>query len=209
MSVSTHSKKAADDDTNAKPLSNEEVYLLLNSLKSEVLSLKSARSTDTAEVQSLCMQLLSPPPPGASLQLYPHVNTSAYKPYRSADRFPKLQGDGSRFAEWISLLNHILCIAFNSKALIDDSPSFLEGQSPQENWAISHFINASIPHEFALCIGIIPLRAMAKEFFDAIKACCCPGSRFHKLRVVRKLLQILTDNASNNSKTNTSIVLPL
>ncbi|MBW0520738.1 hypothetical protein O181_060453 [Austropuccinia psidii MF-1] len=160
------------------------------------------------------MQLLSPPPPGASLQLHPHVNMLAYEcfmqePYCAANRFPKHQGDGSNFAEWISSLNHVLCIAFNSKALIDDSPSLLEGQSPQENQAISHFIDVLIPHNFTLCIGIIPLRATAKEFFDAIKACCCPGSCFHKLRVVGELLQILTDNASDNSKTNTIIVLLL
>ncbi|MBW0464141.1 hypothetical protein O181_003856 [Austropuccinia psidii MF-1] len=137
MLVSTHSKKAADDNDNAKPLSNKEVYSLLSSLKSEVLSLKLARSSDAAKVQSLCMKLSSPPPPGTSFQQL-------------------LGGDGSNFPKWVASLNRVLCISFNSKASINDSPSLLDGQLPQENWAISHFIDTLIHHNFALCIGIIP-----------------------------------------------------
>ncbi|MBW0538687.1 hypothetical protein O181_078402, partial [Austropuccinia psidii MF-1] len=212
MSVSTHSKKAADNDADAKLLSNKEVYSLINSLRSEVQSLQSVRNSDASEVQCLHMQLSSPPPPGASFQPFSRVRTSAYdcfmqEPYWAADRFGRLQGDGSNFPEWVASLNHVLCVAFNSKASIEDSPSLLDGRSPQENRAISHFIAASIPHDFALCMGVIPSRSMAKEFFDAIKARCCPGSRFHKLKVVRELLRILVASASNT--TNTSIVLSL
>ncbi|MBW0474000.1 hypothetical protein O181_013715 [Austropuccinia psidii MF-1] len=107
----------------------------------------------------------------------------------------------------LTSLNCVLCVAFNSEASIEDSPSLLDGRSPQENWAISHFIDALIPHNFALCIGVIPSHSTAKEFFDAIKAQCCPGSRFHKLKVVCELLRILV--ASDANTTNTSIVLSL
>ncbi|MBW0494048.1 hypothetical protein O181_033763 [Austropuccinia psidii MF-1] len=214
MSVSTRSKKAADDDADAKPLSNEEVYSLINSLRSEVQSLKSARSSDAAEVQSLRLQLSSPPPPGPNLPSFPRVNMSAYdrfmqEPYRAADRFNKLQGDGSNFPKWVASLNRVLCVAFNSEASIEDSPSLLDGRLPQENRAISHFFDASIPHDFALCIGVIPSRTTAKEFFDAIKARCCPGSRFHKLKVVRELVRILVADDSEVPRTNTNIVLSL
>ncbi|MBW0467033.1 hypothetical protein O181_006748 [Austropuccinia psidii MF-1] len=127
------------------------------------------------------MQLLSPLPLVTPLQQLLHVNISAYKgfmqePYCAADHFPKHKGDGSNFPEWVSSLNCVLSIAFNSEALVDDSPSLLDGQSPQENQAISHFIDASIPHDFALCIGVIPSQVTARDFFDAIKARCCPGS---------------------------------
>ncbi|MBW0527810.1 hypothetical protein O181_067525 [Austropuccinia psidii MF-1] len=84
------------------------------------------------------MQLSSPPPPGASFQPLLHISTSAYglfmqEPYRAANRFGKIQGDGSNFPEWVASLNRVLCVAFNSKASIKDSPSLLDGQSPQEN----------------------------------------------------------------------------
>ncbi|MBW0545559.1 hypothetical protein O181_085274 [Austropuccinia psidii MF-1] len=49
MSASTHAKKAADDDAESKPLSKDDMYSMLNSLKNEVMSLKSARSSDAAE----------------------------------------------------------------------------------------------------------------------------------------------------------------
>ncbi|MBW0462534.1 hypothetical protein O181_002249 [Austropuccinia psidii MF-1] len=206
--------KAADDNANAKPLSNKEVYSLLNSLRSEVQSLKLACSSDAAEVQSLHMQLLSPPPPGASFQPLSHVSTSAYncfmqEPYRAANHFGKLQGDGSNFLEWVASLNHILCVAFNFKASIEDFPSLLDRQLPQENQASSHFLDASIPHSFALCISVIPPRETEKEFFDTIKAQCCPGSCFHKLKAVCELLHMLMGNNSNAPKSNTSIFLLL
>ncbi|MBW0534104.1 hypothetical protein O181_073819 [Austropuccinia psidii MF-1] len=132
MSVSTPSKKAADDNTDAKPLSNEEVYSLINSLRYEVQSLESAHSLDAAEVQSLHMQLSSPPPPGASFQPLSCVSTSAYnrfmqEPYHAADCFGKLQGDSSNFPKWVVSLNHVLSVAFNSEASIKDSPSLLDG----------------------------------------------------------------------------------
>ncbi|MBW0509160.1 hypothetical protein O181_048875 [Austropuccinia psidii MF-1] len=112
MSVSTHSKKASDDDADMKPLSNKEVYSIFKLLKSEVLSLKSACSSDTAEVQSLHMQLLSPPLPGASFQPLSRISTSAYnrfmqEPYRATNHFGKLQGDGSNFPEWVAFLNRV------------------------------------------------------------------------------------------------------
>ncbi|MBW0554737.1 hypothetical protein O181_094452 [Austropuccinia psidii MF-1] len=161
MSVSTLSKKAADNDANAKPLSNKEVYSLLNSLRLEVLSFKSARSADAAKVQSLRMQISSSPLPSAPLQQLLHINTLAYKrfmqePYCAANGFPKLQGDSCNVPEGVSSPNCFLRIAYNSKALVEDSPSLLDVQSPKENRAISHFIDASIPHNFALWIGIIP-----------------------------------------------------
>ncbi|MBW0496775.1 hypothetical protein O181_036490 [Austropuccinia psidii MF-1] len=76
---STHLKKVADNDANAKPLSNKEVYSLLNSLRLEVSSLKPAQNSDTAKMQSLQMVLSSPP-----LALLPYHQTpctvsSAYK----------------------------------------------------------------------------------------------------------------------------------
>ncbi|MBW0527618.1 hypothetical protein O181_067333 [Austropuccinia psidii MF-1] len=97
MPVSTHGKKATDNDTNAKPLSNEEVYSILNYLKLEVLSLKLACSSDEAEMQSLQMALSSPPPPLSSFQT-PCSNLSAYyqfiqEPYCVADRFGQLQSN--------------------------------------------------------------------------------------------------------------------
>ncbi|MBW0500492.1 hypothetical protein O181_040207 [Austropuccinia psidii MF-1] len=131
MSVSTHSKKEADNDTDDKPLSNEEVYSLLNSLKSEVMYLKSAHTSDAAKLQSL---------------------------------------DSTNYPEWVASLNRVLCIAFNSDVSSDDSPSLLNNQTPCENRAISHFIDATLPADFALCIRIMPLHATLKEFFDAIKA---------------------------------------
>ncbi|MBW0527840.1 hypothetical protein O181_067555 [Austropuccinia psidii MF-1] len=80
MSGSTCSKKAAANNTEPKPLSNEEVYSLLNSLRSEVSSLKSARNSDAAKMQSLQLALSSPP----ALSSY-HQQS-----YISADNLPLL-----------------------------------------------------------------------------------------------------------------------
>ncbi|MBW0490431.1 hypothetical protein O181_030146 [Austropuccinia psidii MF-1] len=60
MSVSTHEIKA-DAADNPKALSMDEVFAILNSLKSEVLYLKFSHITDTTESQFLCMEV-SPPP---------------------------------------------------------------------------------------------------------------------------------------------------
>ncbi|MBW0574744.1 hypothetical protein O181_114459, partial [Austropuccinia psidii MF-1] len=62
MSASTRSKKAANDDAKPKPLSNDDMYSMLNFLRAEVMSLKSARSSNAAKMQSLWMAIYSPPP---------------------------------------------------------------------------------------------------------------------------------------------------
>ncbi|MBW0548966.1 hypothetical protein O181_088681 [Austropuccinia psidii MF-1] len=137
MSVLTHSKKSEDNDAAAKPLSNKEVYSMLDSLKSEVLSLKSACSSDAAEIHFLRMALLSPLFPAPSFQHISQSITSAY------DHTVLLTvSTSSKFPKWVASLNWVRFIAFNSKMSINDSPSLLDGQSPQENCVISHFIYA-------------------------------------------------------------------
>ncbi|MBW0536793.1 hypothetical protein O181_076508, partial [Austropuccinia psidii MF-1] len=213
MSGSTRSRKAAAD-ADTKPLSHEEVYSLLNSLRSEVSSLKSARNSDAAEMQLLRLALSTPPP---TLSPYPQNQravSSEYdrfmqEPYRAADQSNHLLNDGLNFAEWVAGLNRVLCIVFHSELSVDDNPSLLENRSPQENRAISHFINAIIPPDFALCIGVIPACTSSKDFFNAIKAKCCPGNRFQKLKVVRDLLSVLIENGAGQPQSNTTIILTL
>ncbi|MBW0515271.1 hypothetical protein O181_054986 [Austropuccinia psidii MF-1] len=130
MSVSTHSKKAADNDADDKPLSNEEVYSLLNYLKSEVMSLKSARTSDSSKMQSLQMALSSPPPASSPYHSESRLNSSAYdcfmqEPYQAANSFDFLCSDGTNYPEWVASLNQVLCIAFNSDVSFDNSPSLL------------------------------------------------------------------------------------
>ncbi|MBW0461370.1 hypothetical protein O181_001085 [Austropuccinia psidii MF-1] len=214
MSVSTRLKKAADDDADDKPLSNKEVYSLLNSLKSEVMSLKSTCTSDAAEMQSLQMALSSPPPASSPYHSALQLNSSAYdrfmqEPYQAADRFDRLRSDSTNYPEWVASLNRVLCIAFNLDVSIDDSPSLLDNQTPQENRVISHFIDATLLADFTLCIGIMPSRATAKEFFDTVRARCCPGNRFQKLKVVQDLLSTLIENGSGMPKPNNTIVLTL
>ncbi|MBW0486830.1 hypothetical protein O181_026545 [Austropuccinia psidii MF-1] len=131
------------------------------------------------------------------------------EPYRAADRTNHLQQDGSNFAEWVAGLNRVLSVAFNSEHSVDDLPSLLDNRSPQENRAISHFIDATLPPDFALCIGVVPARATAKEFFNAIKTRCCPGNRFQKLQVVKDLLNLLIENDTGQHKPNSTIILSL
>ncbi|MBW0500886.1 hypothetical protein O181_040601 [Austropuccinia psidii MF-1] len=138
------------------------------------------------------MVLSSPPPAPSSWAALPCHTTLAYnrfvqEPYRAANRFAPLKSDGSNFAEWLSCLNRVLC----------------------ENRVICHFIDASIPHKFALCIGVTPLRSTAKEFFEAIKTRCCPGNRFEKLRIVRDMLNMLVKNGSGAPRPNNTLVLSL
>ncbi|MBW0540558.1 hypothetical protein O181_080273 [Austropuccinia psidii MF-1] len=147
MSGSTCSKKAANDDTEPKPLSNQEVYSMLNSLCSEVSSLKSARVSETAEMQPLHLALSSPPVLSPYHQqsrvAYPAYDRFMQEPYRAADRSNHLLQDGSNVAEWVAGLNRVLCVAFNSEHLVEELPSLLNNCSAQENRAISHFINAT------------------------------------------------------------------
>ncbi|MBW0586059.1 hypothetical protein O181_125774 [Austropuccinia psidii MF-1] len=130
-------------------------------------------------MQSLRLTLSSPPvlsPYHRQLCVaYPAYDKFMQEPYRAADRSNHLQQDGSNFAKWVMGLNRVLCIAFNSEHPVDDLPSLLDNCSLQENRAISHFIDATLPPDFALCIGVVLARATAKEFFDAIKTRCCPG----------------------------------
>ncbi|MBW0494722.1 hypothetical protein O181_034437 [Austropuccinia psidii MF-1] len=161
MSASTHLKKAAADDPKQKLLSNNDIYSMLNLLRAKAMSLKLAGNSNSAEMQSLCMAISSPPPASSPYTPLQRHMTFAYnqfmqEPYRATDCFAALKSDGLSFAEWLTCLNRALCVAFNSETSIDDSPSSLNDCLPEENRAICHFINASIPHKFALCIGINP-----------------------------------------------------
>ncbi|MBW0543290.1 hypothetical protein O181_083005 [Austropuccinia psidii MF-1] len=131
------------------------------------------------------------------------------EPYRVEDRSNHLLNNGPNFAEWASGLNRVLCIAFNSELLVNNNPLLLENQSPQENRAILHFINAAIPPKFALCIGIIPACTSSKDFFCAIKARCCPGNCFQKLKVVHNLLGVSIENGAGHPQSNTMLILTL
>ncbi|MBW0519509.1 hypothetical protein O181_059224 [Austropuccinia psidii MF-1] len=165
-------------------------------------------------MQSLHLAL-SPPP--LALSPYPQNRwavSSAYdqfmqEPYRAADQSNHLLNDGLNLAEWVAGLNRVLCSVFNSELLVDDNPLLLENRSPQENRAILHFIDTTIPPEFTLCIGVIPARTSSKIFFDAIKARCCPGNRFQKLKVVRNLLGVSIENGAGQPQSKTTIILTL
>ncbi|MBW0495860.1 hypothetical protein O181_035575 [Austropuccinia psidii MF-1] len=180
MSCSTCSRKAANDNAKPKPLSSKEVYSLLNSLRSEVSSLKAARISDTAKMQLLQLALSFPPHylPLLSASMY---NRFIQEPYWAADRSSHLHHNGSNFAD---------C-------------------SPQENRAISHFIDSMLPPDFSLCIGVVPAHTTAKEFFDVIKERCCPGKRFQKLEVARDMLDLLVENGAGKPKLNSTIILSL
>ncbi|MBW0478001.1 hypothetical protein O181_017716 [Austropuccinia psidii MF-1] len=104
------------------------MYSMLNSLKNKVMPLKSARSCDTSEIQSLQMALSSPLPAPSPWPPLPRHTTCAYncfmqEPYRAADRFAPLKSDRSNFAEWLTCLNRVLCVALNTEMLIENSPS--------------------------------------------------------------------------------------
>ncbi|MBW0561292.1 hypothetical protein O181_101007, partial [Austropuccinia psidii MF-1] len=105
------------------------------------------------------------------------------EPCREADQSNHLQTDRSDFAKWVAGLNRVLCASLNSNISVDECPSLLKDGSPQEKREISHFINAMLPPDFALCIGAIPAYTTKKEFFNAIKARFCGGNRFQKLKV--------------------------
>ncbi|MBW0557114.1 hypothetical protein O181_096829, partial [Austropuccinia psidii MF-1] len=54
-----------------------------------------------------------------------------------------------------------------------------------------------------------PARKTAKDFFDAIKARCCPGNCFQKLKVVCDLLGVLIENGAGHPQPNTTLILTL
>ncbi|MBW0528516.1 hypothetical protein O181_068231 [Austropuccinia psidii MF-1] len=98
MLLSTCVEKATNNDTKTKPLSNEEVCTLLNSVKS-------ACSFNAAKMKSLQMALLSLLPCISSFQHTSSLNSSPYdgfmqEPYCTANRFVKLLNDGSNFPAW-------------------------------------------------------------------------------------------------------------
>ncbi|MBW0536489.1 hypothetical protein O181_076204 [Austropuccinia psidii MF-1] len=131
------------------------------------------------------------------------------EPYCAANCFAPLKSDGLNCAEWLTCLNRVLSVAFNTEMLVDDSPSSPNNQLPEENRAICHFIDVSIPHQFALCVGITPLCLTAKAFFVAIKACCCPRNRFEKLRIVCGMLTMLVKNGPGTPRPNNILILSL
>ncbi|MBW0518647.1 hypothetical protein O181_058362 [Austropuccinia psidii MF-1] len=206
MSSSTRAKKAANNKAELKPLSNDDMYSMLTSLKNEVMTLKSAISSEDAKIKWLQMGPSSPWAP-----MPPHT-TSPYdllmqEPYHSTNCFAPLKSNGSNFAEWLACLDWVISVAINTEILVVDSPSSLDNQSPEENRAICHFINVSIPHEFALCVGITPSQLTAKAFFITIKACCSCRNRFEKLRLIRSMLTMLVKNRSGTPQPNDVIIL--
>ncbi|MBW0591512.1 hypothetical protein O181_131227 [Austropuccinia psidii MF-1] len=105
------------------------------------------------------MALSSPLPAPSPWTPFPRHTTSTYdcfmqEPYRAANCLAPLKSNGSNFADWLTSLNRVLCVALNTEMLIDDSHSSIDNLLREENRAICHFIYASIPHKFALCIGI-------------------------------------------------------
>ncbi|MBW0487678.1 hypothetical protein O181_027393 [Austropuccinia psidii MF-1] len=165
-------------------------------------------------MQSLQMALSPLPPALSPYSQNPRAVSFAYdrfmqELYRAADKYNLLLNDGSNFAEWVSGLNRVLCIAFNSELSVSNNPLLLENRSPQENRAISHFINATIPPDFVLCIGVILACTSSKDFLDAIKERCCPGNRFQKLKVVCDLLGVLIANGAGHPQSNTTLILTL
>ncbi|MBW0479792.1 hypothetical protein O181_019507 [Austropuccinia psidii MF-1] len=66
-----------------------------------------------------------------------------------------------------------------------------------------------LPPDFASCLGVVPACTAAKEFFNAIKARCCPGNQFQKLKVVFNLLDVLVENGAGQPKPNSTIILTL
>ncbi|MBW0490247.1 hypothetical protein O181_029962 [Austropuccinia psidii MF-1] len=136
MSGSMLSRKAANNNAEPKPLSKEEVYSLPHSLRSEVSSLKSAKSSDAAKMQPLKLELSSTPvlsPYHQQLNtVFPAYDWFMQELYRAVDRSSHLQQDGFNFAKWVAGLNRVLGVAFNSELLVNDLPLLLGSRSPQE-----------------------------------------------------------------------------
>ncbi|MBW0494746.1 hypothetical protein O181_034461 [Austropuccinia psidii MF-1] len=134
------------------------------------------------------MELSSPPPASSPFHPALCLVSAAYehfmqKLYRTADLFNQLQRNSSNFPEWVAFLKWLM--------------------------EISHFLDATLPHDFALCIGSIQSQMTAKDFFDAIKARCCPGNCFQKLKVMHDLLDMLIENCPSNPEPKSTIVLSL
>ncbi|MBW0535295.1 hypothetical protein O181_075010 [Austropuccinia psidii MF-1] len=76
MSASTHSKKATANNAEPKPLLNNDMYSMLNSLRAKVMSLKSAHNSNAAKMQSLGMAISSPRIPLFSSIRHLHTTSS-------------------------------------------------------------------------------------------------------------------------------------
>ncbi|MBW0461051.1 hypothetical protein O181_000766 [Austropuccinia psidii MF-1] len=165
-------------------------------------------------MQKLPVALSSPPPSFLPSHQNPRTFSSAYdrfmqRTYRVGDQAIHLHHDGSSFAKWVSGLNRVLCFALNSELSVDNSHSLLKNFSPQENRAMSYFIDATLPLDFALCIGAAPSQTTAKEFFSTIRVRLCPGHCFQKIKVVFHLLDMLVEYGSGPPKRNSTVILTL
>ncbi|MBW0479629.1 hypothetical protein O181_019344 [Austropuccinia psidii MF-1] len=175
MSSSILQRKPANDHAAITP-SQEEIISLLRSLKTKVYALKFARADDAAELRSIRAAVSSPSlTHQPSLMPYPWKYASfcyrkfIQEPHKAAEQFDPLRADGSNYVMWLANLNRVLCRAFDCDRRVEDTPSLLANKTHEENQALSHFMKATLPHDFASNMGIKPTCADATILFQAIQ----------------------------------------
>ncbi|MBW0514301.1 hypothetical protein O181_054016 [Austropuccinia psidii MF-1] len=187
MSGSTRSKKAANDNAEPKPLLNKKVYSLLNSLCLEVLSLRSERVSDTAEMQSLRLALSSPPTINNHVCPILHM-TDLCRSHIGLQTGP-------------IICNKMAQILPNGSQA---STECFASLSTQRTWSMT-----SPPY---LTIALrkkteqYPIRS-TRRF--PLTLPCASALYQPKLQVVRDLLDLLVENRTGQHKPNSTIILSL
>ncbi|MBW0495713.1 hypothetical protein O181_035428 [Austropuccinia psidii MF-1] len=204
MSGSTRSKKALNNDAESKPLSNEEVYSLLNSLRLEVSSLKSARNCEAAEMHLLRLALSSPPSINSRIWSRLHM-TDLCRSRIGLPTGPVICNRTAQiFPNGLPASTECFLLPSTCSSPLMTSHCYLKMAllNKTELYPISSMLRS-------LCIGIILAHTTAKEFLDAIKARCYPGNHFQKLQVVRDPLDLLVESGAIQHKPNSTIILEL
>ncbi|MBW0536547.1 hypothetical protein O181_076262, partial [Austropuccinia psidii MF-1] len=182
----------AADDTDSRMEASEDIPNMILSLTQQM---RKMQSDHAAEIASLRSSLSSQMPLARS-----HSSPSAYDkfisdPQKFASRCLTLKHDGSNYADWLNEINDILSFVFDNDSKVKDSNSLLSILANRDLRPVIHFLNATLPKDFIMTLGVTSSPPNPLALFCAIQARFSPGNRFQKLSLIRDWSDILVASA--------------
>ncbi|MBW0533834.1 hypothetical protein O181_073549 [Austropuccinia psidii MF-1] len=171
----------AADDTESRMEASEDIPNMILSLTQQM---RKMQSDHAAKIASLRSSLSSQMPLVRS-----HSSPSAYDkfisdPQKFASRCLTLKHDGSNYADWLNEINNILSFVFDNNSKVEDSNSLLSILANRDLRPVIHFLNATLPKDFMMTLGVTSSPPNPLALFCAIQACFSPGNRFQKLSLI-------------------------
>ncbi|MBW0486949.1 hypothetical protein O181_026664 [Austropuccinia psidii MF-1] len=168
-----HSSRHAADNAESCMEGSEDIPNMILSLTQQM---RKMQSDHAAEIASLHSSLSSQIPLTRS-----HTSPSAYDrfisdPQKFASCCLTLKHDGSNYADWLNEINDILSFVFDNNSKVEDSNSLLSILSNRDLRPVFHFLNATLPKDFVMTLGLTSSPPSPLALFHAIQARFSPAS---------------------------------